>query len=211
TNTAYDRYWEGRRAWSTMEVAIRTFTRLIWVNVKEKDASDIVEKKTAINLLLGFAIGIKHYLREEEGSKQPDLQPLLVDIRSKLPGYEPLEDQDKAEEFRRASLESVNKINMLFKPRKKPHQREKGEYVPENHNIPFEISLYLSSYIQAQMENKTAEPPIITAMLNSLNTMVDCLTTFERILRSPIPIAYATHLSQTVWVYCLTLSFQFVA
>ncbi|CAG8433295.1 13043_t:CDS:2 [Ambispora gerdemannii] len=210
TNTAYDRYWEGRRAWSTMEVAIRTFTRLIWVNLKETDSSDVVQKKTAINLLLGFAIGTKYYLREQEGSKQPDLQPLIVDIRSKLPGYEPLEDQDRAEEFRRASEESASKIDMLVKSKKKPHQREKGEYVPENHNIPLEISLYLSSYIKAQMDNKNSEAPVTTAMLNSLNTMVDCLTTFERILRSPIPIAYSTHLSQTVWVYCLTIPIQFV-
>ncbi|CAJ0847434.1 7204_t:CDS:2, partial [Entrophospora sp. SA101] len=30
TNTAYDRYWEGRRLWSTMVTTIRNFTRFIW-------------------------------------------------------------------------------------------------------------------------------------------------------------------------------------
>ena len=47
-------------------------------------------------------------------------------------------------------------------------------------------------------------------MYAALNSLVDCLTQFERILRSPIPLAYSIHLSQTVWIYCLTLPFQLV-
>ncbi|CAG8848068.1 19370_t:CDS:2, partial [Racocetra persica] len=30
TNTAYDRYWEGRITWSSMVTAIRNLTRYIW-------------------------------------------------------------------------------------------------------------------------------------------------------------------------------------
>jgi len=47
-------------------------------------------------------------------------------------------------------------------------------------------------------------------MYAALNTMVDCLTQFERILRSPIPLAYSIHLKQTVWIYCLSLPFQLI-
>src|SRR6266542_2132833 len=77
TNTAYDRYWEGRKTWSTMVVAIRNMTRCIWVNINAEDyeksknvdektkTEHHIEKKTAINLLLAFAIATKHYLREE--------------------------------------------------------------------------------------------------------------------------------------------------
>ncbi|CAG8434989.1 7718_t:CDS:2 [Ambispora gerdemannii] len=192
----------GRRAWSTMEVAIRAFARLTWVNVGRKNdqaieketVRDIIEMKTVINLLLGFAIGTKHYLREKEGSDQPDLKSLIGGIQTKPSGCEKLEDPNRAQKSP--------------KHKKKPHERRNCQVV-ENHNIPLEISLYLSSYIQTQVEKKL-DSPVITAMLNSLNTMVDCLTTFERILRSPIPVAYSTHLSQTVWVYCLTLPLQFV-
>jgi len=74
-----------------------------------------------------------------------------------------------------------------------------------------EISLYLSSYIDDQRQKEKADASTITAMYNALNTLVDCLTQFERILRSPIPLAYSIHLSQTVWIYCLTLPFQLVA
>ncbi|RIA87321.1 Bestrophin, RFP-TM, chloride channel-domain-containing protein [Glomus cerebriforme] len=179
TNTAYDRYWEGRRLWSTMVVAIRNLTRNIWVNVKENDGtSDLVEKITAINLLLGFAVATKHYLREEDGILYEDLKPLISNIKSDLPGFEPLEEQNSSSEV--------------------------------NHNLPLEITLYLSSYIDNKRQNNKADVPTTNSMYGALNTLIDCLTQFERILRSPIPLAYSIHLSQTVWIYCLSLPFQLV-
>jgi putative membrane protein len=50
----------------------------------------------------------------------------------------------------------------------------------------------------------------MTIMIAQMNGLVDCLTGFERILRTPIPLAYSIHLSQTVWAYCLALPFQLV-
>jgi putative membrane protein len=41
--------------------------------------------------------------------------------------------------------------------------------------------------------------------------MVDCLTNFERIRNSPVPIAYSIHLKQTLMVYLLTLPFQLLS
>lgn len=49
-----------------MTLAIRTLTRCIWVMVKEPEGSkSVVEKTSAINLLLAFAFATKNYLREE--------------------------------------------------------------------------------------------------------------------------------------------------
>jgi putative membrane protein len=49
-----------------MTLAIRTLTRCIWVMVKEDNsAKDVVEKASAINLLLAFSYATKNYLREE--------------------------------------------------------------------------------------------------------------------------------------------------
>jgi predicted membrane chloride channel (bestrophin family) len=44
----------------------------------------------------------------------------------------------------------------------------------------------------------------------ALKTLVDCLTSFERILRTPIPLAYSVHLHHAVWIYLLALPFQLV-
>ncbi|KAG0275838.1 hypothetical protein BGZ95_008327 [Linnemannia exigua] len=35
TNTAYDRFWEGRKLWASLDVQIRNFSRMIWVGVKD--------------------------------------------------------------------------------------------------------------------------------------------------------------------------------
>jgi putative membrane protein len=39
---------------------------------------------------------------------------------------------------------------------------------------------------------------------------VDCLTGFERILRTPIPLAYSVHLHHSIWLYLLALPYQLV-
>ena len=47
-------------------------------------------------------------------------------------------------------------------------------------------------------------------MQNLLSSMVDCLGGCERILKTPIPLAYAIHLKQLLLIYCLLLPFQLV-
>ena len=39
---------------------------------------------------------------------------------------------------------------------------------------------------------------------------MECLTGFERILRTPIPLAYSVHLHHAVWLYLLALPYQLV-
>jgi putative membrane protein len=47
-------------------------------------------------------------------------------------------------------------------------------------------------------------------MNDLLNSLVEALTGCERILRTPIPLAYAIHLKQLLLIYCLSLPFQLV-
>jgi len=47
-------------------------------------------------------------------------------------------------------------------------------------------------------------------IFTALTSLVDCLTSFERILRTPIPLAYSVHLHQAVWLYLLALPYQLV-
>ncbi|KAG0297412.1 hypothetical protein BGZ96_006592 [Linnemannia gamsii] len=39
TNTAYDRFWEGRKQWASLDVQMRNFSRMIWVGMKETNHS----------------------------------------------------------------------------------------------------------------------------------------------------------------------------
>jgi ion channel-forming bestrophin family protein len=216
------RYWEGRKLWSTMEVLIRHTTRNIWIGVREdgKVKSDkimgdakpeiIIEKRTAINLLLGFEYAAKHYLREEFGYHYDDLKPLISNIQSNLPGFKTSAESDDEHDEYNSNVAGL--YSRMFRKKIKPHQREKGKgHMLGEKNLPLDITLYLSSYCQTQMEQKRIDAPLFNQLLANLNGLSDCLSQFERILRSPIPLAYSIHLNQAVWIYCVSLPFFMVS
>jgi putative membrane protein len=65
TNTAYDRYWEGRRAWGTFTISIRNLAREIKVGIKENDLKDIKQKEQILRILIAFVIATKQHLRDQ--------------------------------------------------------------------------------------------------------------------------------------------------
>jgi len=77
-----------------------------------------------------------------------------------------------------------------------------------SHNIPLEITLYISSYVSTLQSRKHLDAPTITNMLNALNIMGDALTGLERVLTTPIPFSYSVHLWSTTCLYCFLLPFQ---
>ncbi|KAJ1300572.1 hypothetical protein OPQ81_002226 [Rhizoctonia solani] len=97
TSSAFERYNEGRRLWSAIILASRTFSRTVWfhvpddpttaVRVSSDEASQLdskvarartlIEKRTTINLIEAFSIAVKHYLRGEDGIDYQDLYKLV--------------------------------------------------------------------------------------------------------------------------------------
>ncbi len=75
TNTAYERFWEGRKAWGTLINTIRNSARTIWIAVQEKDEKDKEEKIASIKLLVAFAIAVKLHLRNS--SINQELKPFV--------------------------------------------------------------------------------------------------------------------------------------
>ncbi|KAF9425184.1 hypothetical protein BGZ76_003387, partial [Entomortierella beljakovae] len=237
TNTAYDRYWEGRRLWSQMTWCIRNLTRSIWVGVAETETRDLLEKRSAINLLVAFAFATKHYLREEYGYNYEDMVDLLahipkysiptstqpMDWRTDIPT--PLEEiqqqqQGKTSYLSEKNQQHVTTSNISQQPRPSTsHHRSRRHQAKMQAlafdfltptNIPIELSYYISSYIKSCSNKQRVDAATLTVMNNALVSMVDCLTGFERILRTPIPLAYSIHLHHATWIYILALPFQLV-
>ncbi|KAG8785273.1 hypothetical protein FRC16_001978 [Serendipita sp. 398] len=93
TSSAYDRYWEGRKLWSSIELASRQLAQIIWIHVPNERKKDpakpseyteeeerlrlIIEKRTMINLIQAFSVAMKHFLRGEDGIYYQDLYPLV--------------------------------------------------------------------------------------------------------------------------------------
>lgn len=65
TNTAYERFWEGRKLWGSTVNTVRNLAWEIWVAVDEVEPGDRERKITALRLLPAFAISEKLYLRYE--------------------------------------------------------------------------------------------------------------------------------------------------
>jgi len=83
--------------------------------------------------------------------------------------------------------------------------RAKLRHQSASHNLPLQISLYLSSYIAALQRRKSVDATTITGMLNALNSLIEALTGLERILTTPIPYSYSVHLWTVTVIYCFFL------
>ncbi|KAG8968342.1 hypothetical protein FRC03_007801 [Tulasnella sp. 419] len=79
---------------------------------------------------------------------------------------------------------------------------------PIESNVPLEIILFLSSYLQMLLRNGLLQPAIATAYTNALMALQDSVTNLERIRTTPIPFAYQTHLRMSVWLYLFFLPFE---
>jgi ion channel-forming bestrophin family protein len=164
TNTAYERFWEGRKAWGSIVNNIRNLSRLIWVAIDETDPSHRLEKEQALKLLIAFAVATKLHLRSQPASDR------LADLVSTL---------------------QFSKLQTATNP-------------------PLEVVFWISDYLQAKHEQLQISLYQMNELQALLNNMVDMLGACERILRTPMPLAYAIHLKQLLFLYCLLLPFQVV-
>ncbi|MBW4627593.1 MAG: hypothetical protein KME49_19335 [Brasilonema octagenarum HA4186-MV1] len=70
TNTAYERFWEGRKLWGSTVNTIRNLAWQIWVAVDEVEPGDRERKINTLRLLSAFAISKKRFLRYEPASEE---------------------------------------------------------------------------------------------------------------------------------------------
>ena len=165
TNTAYERFWEGRKLWGMLVNTVRNLARQIWVSIIETSATDQMAKVRVLKLLVAFAIAVKLHLRDE----LPD-----AEIATLL------------------TPEQLDKLHSM-------------------HHPPIEIAFWIADYLQDQHDRGHLNTYQLAGMMALLDRMVDVLGGCERILKTPIPLAYSIHLKQLVLIYCLALPFQLVA
>ena len=165
TNTAYDRYWEGRKCWGSLINNIRNLARQIWINVEESVTENRQNKVLNMRLLVAFAVATKLHLRGETINSE---------------------------------LEELMTISKYFK-------------LKTMNNPPLEVAFWIGDYLQQQYRNGLLNIHHLVAMQDLLNKMVNDLGGCERILKTPMPLAYAIHLKQLLLLYCLLLPFQLVS
>lgn len=76
-------------------------------------------------------------------------------------------------------------------------------------NLPLEILSYLSAYTQITVNNGTLKLPMAqTQILNGLASLTECMVSAERVLNTPLPIAYQIAFAQITLIYVYVLPFQ---
>ncbi|AFY49845.1 putative membrane protein [Nostoc sp. PCC 7524] len=164
TNTAYDRFWDGRKCWGSIVNNTRNIARQIWVSVDEKGTKDKETKIAVLYLLVAFAVATKLHLRGERINQE------LEDLISPSKYFK---------------LQTMN-------------------------NPPLEIAFWIGDYLQQQYTRNCLNSYQLTSIQELLNNLVDNLGACERILKTPMPLAYSIHLKQLLLLYCLLLPFQMV-
>ncbi len=164
TNTAYERFWEGRKVWGNIVNDVRNLARRVWVTVDERILESRDNKMEVLRLIVAFAVATKIHLRGE--SVNNELETLMPTARY-------------------LTLKTMN-------------------------NPPLEIAFWIEDYLQLQYNLNCINSYQLIAMQELLNSLVDCLGACERILKTPIPLAYTIHLKQVLLVYCFLIPFELV-
>ena len=214
SSTAYERYAEGRKYWAQLILTSRNLARLIWVHAQERHEEspelgkeDLLSKLSAMNLILAFAVALKHKLRFEPSANYHDLEHLISHLNTYA---HEAEDPSQVMNTKVSSMKRTGEyLGVSFaesNPRKflKRSKKNLG-------NLPLEILTYLSAYMETIMTNKTLATSIHqTHVMNALQSMNEVLTGTERVLNTPLPLAYSISISQITWVYVVLLPFQLI-
>jgi predicted membrane chloride channel (bestrophin family) len=85
-------------------------------------------------------------------------------------------------------------------------------FVAQRHgqNVPLEVALFMSSWINTLANRKVIDTVVQTQLQAHLNSLMDALSSLERILTTPIPWSYNCHIWEVSWIYCLALPFQII-
>jgi putative membrane protein len=207
SSTAYERYGEGRKYWAQLTLASQNLARLIWIHADEREGEfqkkDLLAKISCMNLIVAFSVALKHKLRFEPYTHYDDIKHLV----GHLDTYAKAADQPDTNK-KQSVFKTVGQFLGLPMAESNPRKFIKRSNKPLG-NLPLEILTHLSAYMKTIYDNGTFKVSIYqTQSLNAITTMNDVLTGTDRILNTPLPIAYSIAISQITWVYILLLPFQ---
>jgi putative membrane protein len=168
TSTAYERYSDGRKAWTVLSVQCRNLARYIWIHTVEREGEegkdDLLAKITAMNMILAFTVSLKHKLRFEPYAYYPDIASLVGHLDTYAKAAHTAENEAKPRKsiWKRAG-EHLGVDFAVSNPRK-AIKRAKMSNTPLG-NLPLEILSYLGSYLEEITKNGTMASPVVAGQM----------------------------------------------
>ncbi|KAK4149503.1 Bestrophin, RFP-TM, chloride channel-domain-containing protein [Chaetomidium leptoderma] len=220
SSTAYERYAEGRRYWAQLILASQNLGRLFWVHAtaradvpedrtEEYKRREVLEKLTAMNLTVAFAVALKHRLRFEPYTCYDDISSLVSHLGTFAQAATDDDHENAQRAFQRHGFfKSVGEYLGVSFAESNPRKTVKKAGRPLG-NLPLEILSYLASYTdELALGGRLPIPMHQTIAYNNIGILNDVLVGTERVLNTPVPIAYSIAIAQITWVYILVLPFQ---
>ncbi|KAK2593094.1 hypothetical protein QQS21_009224 [Conoideocrella luteorostrata] len=206
-STAYERYSEGRKYWSQLASVTQSLARLVWVHTNEREecqTEDLLGKITFCNMLVSLSIALKHRLRFEPYTHYDDLQSRIRHISVIA------HDAEKKELSAPTRWESVGMFLGFPMAEQNPRRLMKNPARPLG-NVPLEIHNSCSAFIKTIIDNGTLKMPgYHTQAMGLLSQINDIINGVDRVLNTPLPLAYSIAIAQITWAYILVLPFQLV-
>jgi len=205
-STSYQRYDDGRRSWSNLSTTTVNLARVIWVHLKEREGeqgkTDLLEKITCLNLLAAFSVALKHRIR---------FQPYV--------DYDDLRGVNNLDTYAREANVGINTVPKPISKIKRlgqildipmaidnPRAEIKKATKPLG-NLPQEMLIYLQAYMDSIM-GRVQLPALQIQLTSSMQSLNDLLSTMDRIVNTPLPLAYSITINQISWAYILLLPVQ---
>ena len=166
TNTAYERFWEGRRLWGNLANDARNIVWQIGAMMNDIEPEDRAKRIAVMRLVAALPVACKLYLRSEPVNSE------LEELMS------------------RSQYLHLKNIN----------------------NTPLQIVFWMADYLQKQYQrgNSVLHYSHVVFLQTTVKSMFESVGHCERILRTPLPLAYSIHLKQLLLIYCVLLPFQLV-
>jgi putative membrane protein len=174
----------------------------------------VLSKLTAINLILAFAMACKHKLRHEIEYDYTDLKPLIENLdtfaRSAAPADRTPSSHNNALFAPVKSWGEKLGISFLESNPRKAYKKAANQ--KRHHgNLPYEIIGYLGRWIRDGMDNGTFDSTVMQGQVyGAFNQLMDAYTSCDKVLQTPLPLAYNIAISQITWLYVMVLPFQLV-
>lgn len=244
SSTAYERWADGRKYWSLLIQTTRNLARTIWIDTIEREGEegkeDLLDKlyvgymrktksghltditRTALNLILAFAVALKHRLRFEPDVGYEDLAGLVGHLETFA---KEAHDKNALSPPPKSAWKAAGEYLGISFAESNPRKLIKRSKKPLG-NLPLEILNHLATYFGSCINNGTLPCSVhqgqaseytlkefletyqLTFTDSGMATLNEVLTGTERVLDTPLPAAYTIAISQIAWIYILVLPFQ---
>lgn len=211
-STAYERYAEGRKYWASLVQASQVLGRLFWIHASHLEGQDnrqlMLQKLSSMNLIVAFAVSLKHSLRFEPFTTYPDLHHLIGHLDTFAKAATDINHASAVPVKKRGLFRELGQYLGVSFAESNPRKLVKKASQPLG-NLPLEILNHIAVSIDLLVDDGHLQVPMHqTLAYNNLAALNEVMVGSERVLSTPMPIAYTIAISQITWIYVVLLPFQ---